>query len=238
MKNMPNTIDETVRKMMTEPGEIALRHAFLELEDADLALLREVKLRLAERQHVFSDSFYQYLLQFPSLSALLMDSAAISRLKNRQAVYFTGIAGGEYGSDYVRDRLRVGIVHQRIGLEPQWYIGAYRKYLSELAAEVRKLAKRSQVAAKEIGELAANSVMVSDKAGRLLADMIPAIRKTSDLVQEITAASEEQTVGLAQISTAMSQLNQATQQNASASEELAATAEAAFTLDRNDGDLR
>jgi methyl-accepting chemotaxis protein-1 (serine sensor receptor) len=103
--------------------------------------------------------------------------------------------------------------------------GEHGKGFAVVAAEVRKLAERSQIAAKEIGELAIGSVTVSEKAGSLLTEMIPSIRKTSDLVQEITAASEEQTLGLSQISTAMTQLNQATQQNASASEELAATAE-------------
>lgn len=103
--------------------------------------------------------------------------------------------------------------------------GEHGKGFAVVAAEVRKLAERSQVASKEIGELASTSVNLSEKAGKLLDEMIPSIRKTSDLVQEITAASEEQTTGLSQISTAMSQLNQATQQNASASEQLAATAE-------------
>jgi methyl-accepting chemotaxis protein len=103
--------------------------------------------------------------------------------------------------------------------------GEHGKGFAVVAAEVRKLAERSQVASKEIGELATTSVTMSERAGKLLDAMIPSIRKTSDLVQEITAASEEQTTGLSQISTAMSQLNQATQQNASASEELAATAE-------------
>jgi methyl-accepting chemotaxis protein len=55
--------------------------------------------------------------------------------------------------------------------------------------------------------------------------MVPSIRKTSDLVQEIAAASQEQRSGVSQINGVMGQLNQATQQNASASEELAATAE-------------
>jgi len=103
--------------------------------------------------------------------------------------------------------------------------GASGKGFAVVAAEVRKLAERSQVASKEIGELATNSVQMSETAGRLLTAMIPSIRKTSDLVQEISAASDEQTNGLGHISTAMNQLNQATQQNAAASEQLAATAE-------------
>jgi len=103
--------------------------------------------------------------------------------------------------------------------------GASGKGFAVVAAEVRKLAERSQVASKEIGELATNSVQMSETAGRLLNAMIPSIRKTSDLVQEISAASDEQTNGLGHISTAMNQLNQATQQNAAASEQLAATAE-------------
>jgi methyl-accepting chemotaxis protein len=66
---------------------------------------------------------------------------------------------------------------------------------------------------------------MAEKAGKLLDEMVPSIRKTSDLVQEIAAASQEQSAGVGQINGAMGQLNQATQQNASASEELAATAE-------------
>jgi methyl-accepting chemotaxis protein len=90
---------------------------------------------------------------------------------------------------------------------------------------VRKLAERSQVAAQEIGEVATNSVELAERAGNLLDAMVPSIRKTSDLVQEITAASEEQSAGVGQINAAVGQLSQTTQQNASSSEELAATAE-------------
>jgi len=103
--------------------------------------------------------------------------------------------------------------------------GEHGKGFAVVAAEVRKLAERSQVAAQEIGELASSSVETAERAGTLLETMLPSIRKTADLVREITAASEEQSAGVGQVSQAMSQLNSTTQQNASSSEELSATAE-------------
>ena len=103
--------------------------------------------------------------------------------------------------------------------------GEHGKGFAVVAAEVRKLAERSQVAAQEIGELAGSSVQQAERAGSVLTQMVPTINKTSELVQEISAASGEQASGINQVTTAMSHLNSATQQNASASEELSATAE-------------
>ena len=103
--------------------------------------------------------------------------------------------------------------------------GEHGKGFAVVAAEVRKLAERSQVAASEISSLTANSVKVAEKAGSLLGRMVPDITKTAALVQEITAASDEQSSGVGQINNAMQQLDKVTQQNAAGSEELAGTAE-------------
>ncbi|MEN0035553.1 MAG: methyl-accepting chemotaxis protein [Cellvibrio sp.] len=103
--------------------------------------------------------------------------------------------------------------------------GEHGRGFAVVASEVRKLAERSQVAAQEIGSLAGETVNKADTAGKLLQDMVPSIRKTADLVQEIAAASTEQTAGVNQINAAIGQVSQTMQQNAAAAEELSSTSE-------------
>lgn len=103
--------------------------------------------------------------------------------------------------------------------------GEHGKGFAVVAAEVRKLAERSQTAATEIDELSGSSVEIAQKSGQLLESIVPDIQKTSDLVQEISAASIEQNSGADQVNNAIQQLNEVVQQNAASSEEMAANAE-------------
>ncbi|BCS87260.1 methyl-accepting chemotaxis protein [Pseudodesulfovibrio sediminis] len=101
--------------------------------------------------------------------------------------------------------------------------GEHGKGFAVVAAEVRKLAERSGEAAAEISELSSSSVEVAEKAGDMLKSLVPDIEKTAALVQEITAACNEQNSGATQINQAVSQLDSVIQQNASAAEEMAST---------------
>jgi methyl-accepting chemotaxis protein len=103
--------------------------------------------------------------------------------------------------------------------------GEHGKGFAVVASEVRKLAERSQAAAAEIGSLSSETVKVAQDAGAMLAKLVPDIKKTAELVEEITAACREQDVGSAQINQAIQQLDKVGQQNASASEQVSSTSE-------------
>jgi methyl-accepting chemotaxis protein len=103
--------------------------------------------------------------------------------------------------------------------------GEHGKGFAVVASEVRKLAERSQSAAAEIGSMSSDTVKAAAEAGEMLGRLVPDIRKTAELVSEISAACREQDIGAAQINEAIQQLDKVTQQNAGASEQMSATSE-------------
>ncbi len=103
--------------------------------------------------------------------------------------------------------------------------GEHGKGFAVVASEVRKLAERSQTAAAEISAMSSQTVNVARQAGEMLSRLVPDIKKTAELVAEISAACREQDIGGDQINQAIQQLDKVTQQNASASEQMSATSE-------------
>ena len=101
-----------------------------------------------------------------------------------------------------------------------------------VAAEVRNLAQRSAAAAKEIKTLIGDSVEKVEigakqvaQAGTTMNEIVESVKRVTDIMGEITAASQEQTAGIEQINTAITQMDEVTQQNAALVEEAAAAAE-------------
>jgi diguanylate cyclase (GGDEF)-like protein/PAS domain S-box-containing protein len=132
MMGLHDEVETIAREIGLDQQEVAARKAFLELGEDDLALMAGIRELVVADGEAFSDRFYEHVLGFASLRALVPDEDTATRLHHSMSAYFASLVGGDYGEAYIRDRLRVGVVHQRVGLEPKWYIGAYRKYLAGL----------------------------------------------------------------------------------------------------------
>ncbi|WP_027591123.1 EAL domain-containing protein [Pseudomonas sp. RL] len=117
-------------------AEIHTRIRYLDWTPADGARLNQHAEALRGFHDDFVDSLYVYLQGFEPLSRLLRDENTLRRLKGSQREYYRSLFAGPYDYRYVHERLRVGMVHERIGLEMKWYLGAYRLYLDRLLAEL------------------------------------------------------------------------------------------------------
>lgn len=120
--------------------EVASRRRFYQLTDDDLVRLREVRPIAERHMDAIVDDFYRHLLGHEGSAAFLTDETVVRRLKETQRRYFIELFGGRCDKEYVRGRLKVGAMHERIGLPPKWYLGAYNLYLKllfdKLATEI------------------------------------------------------------------------------------------------------
>lgn len=132
MRKLDELVDLISSEIGLDFGDVAQRKAALDISEADVARLRRVHDLLEPYQEQLLCSFHDYLFHFPELKTMLGDPVKVNRLRHAQLNYFKRLTSGIYDTGYVKDRLRVGLVHQMIALEPKWYVGAYRKYLSEL----------------------------------------------------------------------------------------------------------
>ncbi len=139
MKLSDEAVAELARAIGIDAQEIARRKAFLEFDETDVRLLEALHKRLRSVERRFVDEFYAHLLRFDETRRFIPDAESLERLKRTQAAYFESLTAGDYGPGYILGRLRVGVAHQRIGLEPKWYIGAYSKYLAGLLPELWRL---------------------------------------------------------------------------------------------------
>jgi signal transduction histidine kinase len=116
-------------------SEVSKRKEYLEITSEDERRLKEAHVHLESHVTTIIERFYEYLLSHDHTRQMFSAPGLVERLKGLQTKYFRELTSGEYGLKYFENRLRVGQVHHRIGLAPEWYLGAYDKYL-QLASDV------------------------------------------------------------------------------------------------------
>jgi len=119
-------------------GEVTLaeweeRKAFVGFGEADAQLLGRLRPLAEAWADEVVEELYRHILAAPETRAFLPDDATLRRVKGLQRQYFLELTGGDYGAAYLASRLRVGRVHQRIGLAPRWYMGTYAIYVELVA---------------------------------------------------------------------------------------------------------
>ena len=102
---------------------------FVGLSPADESILRELRPVAEQYADEVMDELYARWLQFPELRRFFPDNSVLARVKALQRQYFISLTEGAYGAEYAAHRLRIGAVHKRVGLAPEWYMGAYSIYL-------------------------------------------------------------------------------------------------------------
>ncbi len=110
-------------------AEVAKRKAYLEITPKDEERLREAHGALQLQSKAIIDRFYEYLLAHEHTRRMLSEPGLVERLKGMQGRYFAELTAGTYDLAYAENRVKVGLAHHRIGLSPEWYLGAYVKYL-------------------------------------------------------------------------------------------------------------
>ena len=133
-------IDALAKSLNLTDAEFAQRKAYLELSEQDVQLLREYTEPLRAVHPRIMDAFYTHLQEFPQTREFIQDPQLLQSLRQKQENYFNELLNGNYGQDYLHNRLKVGIVHQQIGLSTDWYIGAYAKFMTSLLPELATLA--------------------------------------------------------------------------------------------------
>ncbi|MDG9784779.1 putative bifunctional diguanylate cyclase/phosphodiesterase [Metapseudomonas otitidis] len=112
--------------------EIDQRCRYLDWQTLDAERLNRHADAMEAVHLAFVEHLYAHLEAFPPLASILRNPATLARLKASQLDYYKRLWSGPYDPDYVLNRLRVGLVHQHVGVDLKWYLGAYRLYLAQM----------------------------------------------------------------------------------------------------------
>jgi len=136
-----------MKVLKLDDEECRRRLEFFELTDEDFQRLMSLR-SFAERwTQEITEGLYELIMKHPESRSFFPDDATLARVKRLQNAYFLHLFSGTYDLNYLRDRLRVGSAHERIGMPPKLYLGAYRRYLALIHEKLRNHFKGNEAEA-------------------------------------------------------------------------------------------
>ncbi|MDA0708705.1 MAG: globin-coupled sensor protein [bacterium] len=120
---------QLTEKFGVDANEMEYRKGFVHLTDSDIALLQSLLPFVEEHVDGIVADFYEHLLRYPEARAFFKDEETLTRVKATQREYLLDLFRGNYDAAYFERRLQIGVVHERIGLDPKWYLGGNNNFL-------------------------------------------------------------------------------------------------------------
>jgi diguanylate cyclase (GGDEF)-like protein len=136
--SMKNTEKSLIQQMRITDFEITGRKSLFSISLADAEHLKKAKPYIDNELNSIVETFYQNQIEVPDIALLIGDADTLSRLHNAQKAYITDLFSGFYDMEYVNNRLRIGMVHKRIGVEPKLYLAAILTLKQLLISHIRK----------------------------------------------------------------------------------------------------
>ena len=142
---MKRTEQTLLEQMQISDVEIQHRMKLLNLNKDDLSLLSSHKLMIEDNVDAIVDEFYEKQTEIDEISLLIGDADTLGRLRTAQRKYVLDLFSGYYDSEYVNNRLRIGMVHKRIGVEPKLYLSAVRTLNEVILKNLRRTIAKAEI---------------------------------------------------------------------------------------------
>ncbi len=185
--------------------EVRLLKRYLQFSKAEEKLLAQLGKKLAPEVTQFVENFYRHLLRFQKTRELLNQPSLIERLKKAQTQYFLSLFGGDYSRSYFEQRLKIGSTHERIGLSPQWYLGAYGLYYQHLFPRIVSIYKNNPGRTKK-ALIALSKVLLLDMQIAVEAYMGKALEVIKNQNEQLAKLLSERTTQLRELEVGYSDL--------------------------------
>lgn len=240
---MPIRKESLREKRGIDTHEMDVRKEWLEIGPEDERHLVALQELARKNSDAVVDGLYRHFLTFEEPQRILADERRVERLKQTQKQYFLELTNGNYGPEYFERRLFIGEVHDRVGLEPKWYLGAYCYYIRlvlplifESSPDPKTALDASQSLLKMIFLDMALAIEMYIAAGDERRDLTAQLSETAARLESAAAelssgtaqqgsAAAEQAAAINQITATIAEIRQTSAQALEKAENVIATAE-------------